>query len=361
MKFLAQLCYYGESYVVSSCIRASYIGQFWMPECTIKSALPQPSVCTNSHIGALVLNEGAIRKTERRRRGWYRRRLRIRRTVLAVVIGALVAGACWQNAARYFSLPALHSSQILPDSFWVRANLHKDAAFPAMPSKQAKKFVQRIPGVYPYSVVPGGVKDLSDLRYATARDYVVRRHYSHFDFSHAKLIRLPETREVFLSYRIRDTVFWTRKRVRLLPGELLLKDGKITARARCGNQISDTAKPEVSDEEPDEDVLDEPVVAVASAPGLPIRPVLAPPNLPVGQPSPPALYGGPFLFPYVSVGLPMPSRVCPVDDVERKDHCVPKRHKKPVVPEPSTMLLLASGLALITWRYGKTIRPAVAK
>jgi PEP-CTERM motif len=305
------------------------------------------------------LNEGAVGKTERRRRSWYTRRLRIQRTALAAVVGALVAVACWQNAARYLSLPALHSSQILPDSFWMRANLHKDPVFAASSTAKPAKFVQRIPGVYPYSVVPGGVKDLTDLRYAAARDYVVRRHYSHFDFSHAKLIRLPETREVFLSYRIRDTVFWTRKRVRLHPGELLLTDGKITARARCGNQISDTAKPEVSDEEPDEDVLDEPVVAVAFAPSLPIRPVLAPPDLPVGQPSPPALYGGPFLFPYIAVGLPMP-RVCPVDDVERKGNCVPKRHRKPIVPEPSTMLLLASGLALIVWRYRKTIRPALA-
>jgi hypothetical protein len=272
---------------------------------------------------------------------------------------AIVAGACWQNVAHYFSLPALHSSQILPDSFWGRANFRKDASFPAVASKRAK-FVQRIPGVYPYSVVPGGIKDLSDLRYATARDYVVRRHYSHFDFDHAKLIRLPETREVFLSYRIRDTVFWTRKRVRLHPGELLLTDGKITARARCGNQISETAKPEVSDEEPEEDVLDEPVVAVASAPALPIRPVLAAPALPVGQPNPPALYGGPFLFPYISMGLPTP-HVCAIGDFERKGACVPKRHKKPIAPEPSTMLLLASGLALITWRYRKAARPAIAK
>jgi hypothetical protein len=306
------------------------------------------------------LNEGVVRKTERRRRSWYTRRLRIRRTALATFFIAIVAFACWQNLAHYFSLPALHSSQIFPDSFWARANFHNDPVSHAVSSGKHAKFVQRVPGVYPYSVVPGGVKDLSDLRYAAARDYVVRRHYSHFDFDHAKLIRLPETREVFLSYRIRDTVFWTRKRVRLHPGELLLTDGTITARARCGNQISDTAKPEVSDEEPEEDVLDEPVIAVASAPGLPVRPVLAPPDLPVGQPTPPALYGGPFMFPYIPMGLPMP-HVCPVDDVERKGACVPKRHKKPIAPEPPTLLLLAFGLAAITWRYFKTIRPAVAK
>lgn len=304
------------------------------------------------------MNESAVRKTERRRRSWYVRRLRMQRAAIAVALGMVVAFALWQNLAHYFALPALHSAQVMPGSFWARTSVHKDPVFPAGPSAKSPKYVQRVPGVYPYSVVPGGVKDLSDLRYAAARDYVVRKHYSHFDFDHAKLIRLPETREVFLSYRIRDTVFWTRKRVRLHPGELLVTDGKITARARCGNQVSDTAKPEVSDEEPEEDVLDQPVVAVASAPGLPIRPVLAPPDLPAGQPSPPALYGGPFTFPYIQVGLPMIG-ACPVGDVQKKGVCVP-RHKKPIAPEPSTMLLLASGLALITWRYRKSIRPTTS-
>jgi hypothetical protein len=258
-------------------------------------------------------------------------------------------------------LPALHVSQVLPQSFWERMNLKKDPAFAVQPSSSLSarpaKFVRRIPGVYPYSVVPGGVKDLTDLHYAALRDYVVRRHYSHFDFSHAKLVRLPETREVFLSYRIRDTVFWTRKRVRLHPGELLLTDGKITARARCGNQISDTAKPEVSNEEPDEDVLDQPVVTVESAPSLPIRPLLAPPDLPSGEPTAPKLFANGFFFPYVPVGVPIPSGVCRTEDQIVAGHCRPKRHKHPVVPEPSTMVLVGSGMALILWRYRRFARP----
>jgi hypothetical protein len=31
-----------------------------------------------------------------------------------------------------------------------------------------------------------------------------------------------------------------------------------------------------------------------------------------------------------------------------------------VVPEPSTMVLIGSGLALILWRYRKTARPVAA-
>ena len=214
----------------------------------------------------LVLNEAAIRKSVRRRRTWYRRRLRFQRVLVAAVVGVLIAGACWRNAAHFFGLPTIHSSQILPAAFWVRTSFRPDRPFPAIQSGKFVKAVHRIPGVYPYSVVPGGVKTPDDLRYASLRDPVVRRHFSHFDFQHAQLIRVAETREVFLSYRIRDTVFWTRKTVRLHRGELLLTDGKITARARCGNQISDTAKPEVSDEEPDADVVDQPAIAALSGP-----------------------------------------------------------------------------------------------
>ncbi len=302
-----------------------------------------------------VLNDAAIGKRVRRRRSWYRRRLRIQRTLVAVVVGTVLAGACWQNAARYLSSPSLHASQVLPGSFWLRGNVRKDLALMAARSAKPQKFLARIPNVYPYSVVPGGVKNPDDLRYAALRDYVVRRHYAHFDFGNAHLIRATEAREVYLSYRIRDTVFWTRRKIRLRLGELMLTDGKITARAGCGNQISDTAKPEVSEEEPAEDVLDQPVAAVQSAPSLPIRPVLAPPELPGGGPIAPTLFAGAFIFPYVPAGVPLPSGQCPADDQVVHGHCRPKRH--PVVPEPSTIALAGCGMALILWRYRRTARP----
>ena len=307
-----------------------------------------------------VLNDAAIGKTARRRRSWYRRRLRTQRTMAALVVATVLVGACWQNAARYFSLPSLHSSQVLPQSFWTRGNVRQDLAFVAARSAKPTKFRARIPGVYPYSVVPGGVKDPDDLRFKALRDWVVRRHYAHFDYSHARLVRATEAREVYLSYRVRDAVFWTRRRIRLHPGELLLTDGKITARARCGNQISEAAKPEVSDEEPDEDILDRPVAGIESLPSLPIRPMLAPPDLPTGEPIAPKLLAGAFFFPYVPIGVPIPSGLCHNDDQMVDGHCRPKRHKKPVVPEPSTLVLIGSGLALIGWRYRRTGRPVAA-
>ncbi|MGA2458659.1 MAG: PEP-CTERM sorting domain-containing protein [Terriglobales bacterium] len=298
------------------------------------------------------MNDAAIGKGVRRRRSWYRRRLRMRRILVAVVVVTVLAGACWQTAARYFSLPSWHASQALPASFWMRGNVHNILALMAARSAKATRPLAPIPSVYPYSVVPGGVKDPDDLRYAALRDYVVRRHYAHFDYSHARLVRATEAREVYLSYRIRNTVFWTRRRVRLHLGELLLTDGKITARARCGNQISDTAKPEVSNEEPAEDVTDQPVAAIESAPSFPTRPMFGASDLPAGAPLAPKLAAG-FFFPYVPVSVPIPSGVCSAGEIYTEARCH-KPPKKPVMPEPSTLVLLASGLALIAWRYRKT-------
>jgi len=302
------------------------------------------------------LNDDAIGKTVRRRRSWYLRRLRVQRTLVAVAASALIAGVCWHSAARYFSSPSWRASQNLPDSVWTRGNVRKDLALMAARSARPAKSLTSIPGVYPYSVVPGGVKDPDELHSAAAADYVVRRHYSHFDYSHARLVRATETREVYVSYRIRDTVFWTRKKIRLHPGELLLTDGKITARAHCGNQISDTAKPEVSNEEPEEDVLDRPVAQIEPGPSFPVRPLLAPPDLPGGQPTPPKVFANIFNFPYVPVAVPIPSGTCPSDDQIVSGHCRRKRHHRPVVPEPSTMVLAASGLAFILWRCRRTAR-----
>ncbi len=305
-----------------------------------------------------VLGDAAVGKRVRRRRSWYRRRLRKQRALIALVVGTVFAAACWQNVSSYFSSPSTFGSQALPGSVSSQGQ-HKNHGLVKAESPRPTRSLVRIPGVYPYSVVPGGVKDSNDLRMAAEHDAAVRRHYAHFDFGNARLIRNAEAREVYLSYRIRDRVFWTRKKISLHVGELLLTDGTITARARCGNQISDVAMPEVSDEEPAEDVLDEPVVAVNTVPSMPIRPMLTPPDLPEGVPTAPQLFGGNFFFPYVPVSLPLPTGTCPKTDEIINGRCIPKK-KKPVVPEPPTMLLISSGLALIAWRYRRITRSTTA-
>jgi len=54
--------------------------------------------------------------------------------------------------------------------------------------------------------------------------------------------------------------------------------------------------------------------------------------------------------------VPIPSGVCSAGEIYTEARC--HKHKKPVIPEPSTLVLLGSGLTLIAWRYRKT---AVAK
>ncbi len=300
------------------------------------------------------MKDGEIVRSERRKRSWYRRQLRMQRILVAVVVGVLLAGAFWQNATRY-GLFSGRSPQVSSESFWNRSKSHRNLALiNERPSFKSPKSLTRIPGIYPYSIIPGGVKNLDGLRSAASRDNVIRRHYAHFDYDHAHLVRASEAREVFLSYRIRDSVFWTQRKIRLHVGELLLTDGKITARARCGNQVSDTAKPEISNEEPAEDVLDQPV-AMMESPSMPILPGLGPAELPIGPPPPPGVYANNLIFPYAPMGVQFPPRICPANEVAVDGKCPPKHHK-PVAPEPPTLLLVASGLTLILWRYRSSLR-----
>jgi len=299
--------------------------------------------------------------------------MRMQRGLITAVLLALLAGVCWQSAARFFAAAPWRASQPLSQSAWTRGNVRANlSSLAARTSLSAHPPAQKR-GVYPYSVVPGGVEDLDDLRRATQHDYVVWQHYARFQYEHARLVRATEARQVYLSYRLRDRIFWTRKRVRFHVGELLLTDGNITARAKCGNQVSETPKPDVSEEEPADDVFDKPVAALEPlAPALPIRSSLVPPSLPGVNPLPPQgpqlFTGGGFLFPIVPFGVPIPGGLCEtaaqeqfeqshgiVDNERNEKPCVPHR-KPPVVPEPSTLVLIGSGLAAVYWRYRKTAR-----
>ena len=295
------------------------------------------------------MKDRAIRHAPRRRRSWYRRRLRRRRFAATAILVTVIAAVCALNFVRVLSSPSRgsHGLRGPSDLFATHSYLNEELGFTPPHATKHAKYVARLPGVYPYSVVPGGVRNPGALREAVARDRAVARLYAQFDFARARLERLREAREVYVSYRIRDSIFWTRKKIRLPAGEMLLTDGKIAARAKCGNQISDVAKPDVSGEEPDQDVMDQPVALEPLGPPLPIRPGVAM-DLPVGQPL--AQSGtGAFTFPYAPITAG-PIIVCVKKDGSIDKHCS-HHHKPPVVPEPGTIVLLGSGLALIAWRY----------
>src|SRR5258708_1597732 len=104
--------------------------------------------------------------------------------------------------------------------------------------------------VYPYSVIPGGIQSIQDLKNAIAKDPVVSAHYATFRLENARIIRLDRDRSMHVSYRLDNQVYWTKRELKLLKGETLVTDGVQTARTRCGNMISETIMAHASPNEP---------------------------------------------------------------------------------------------------------------
>lgn len=225
--------------------------------------------------------------------------------------------------------------------------------------------------VYKYSLVPGGVHDVHELKWAADHDRVVAVHYAGFDYAHARVVRLLLARSVYLSYRIGNRVYWTRHKVALKKGETLLTDGKLTARTRCANRVEEAPQQESSDLEPPAVTFDEPVrpalgTAVETLP-VPLETALNRPGAPGLGPAPPlGLYdpiGGGSWTPLAPPPLPSVCGVTTTKKPAKGTEIVStvnnkKKNVDPcssggiggVVPEPSTWFLVASGLAFMFWK-----------
>lgn len=221
--------------------------------------------------------------------------------------------------------------------------------------------------VYPYSVVPGGVRDGQELKWAADHDPVVKAHYAGFDFDHAHIVRLALDRTAHVSYRIGNKVYWTRRRVKLKKGETLLTDGKMTARTRCANRVEDVPQKAISAEEPAAAKFDEPGLPEGTAVAGPPPPfesaLMNRPGVPGLGPSGPVStfepFGGgtwtpiapPPLPGVCGVGKPKPTPAVGAISVslgkKKGNLCTTGGGE---VPEPGTWLLFASGLALLCWK-----------
>src|SRR5579875_222177 len=102
---------------------------------------------------------------------------------------------------------------------------------------QVSAYERSLRPVWPYSVIPGGAYNADELRYYISKDKVVRDHYADFDIDHARLVTLTEDRYQYVSYRIKNVVYWTQRKQRIRKGEVLITDGKNFARTRCGNRL----------------------------------------------------------------------------------------------------------------------------
>ena len=169
--------------------------------------------------------------------------------------------------------------------------------------------------VFKYSVVPGGVRSQAELEAAAKRDPLVRRHYQGIHFDNVKETHLDHDMQAYVSYRVKDKIYWTQRKLNLHKGELVLTDGKNMVRGRCGNRVSLTkviAPPGPEPSDPEFDVTEAHPPAVAAPPVLMAS--AAKPHAPGVAPLLPAAVGGgavavaashsklPYLIPATLVG-----------------------------------------------------------
>jgi hypothetical protein len=112
--------------------------------------------------------------------------------------------------------------------------------------------------VYPYSIIRGGIESVAELKHAIQSDSVAAKHFSDFDLSQARIVKLPIDKVAYVSYRVKDKVYWTQKKIKLARGEKIITDGVNSARTRCANRISETAGASLGPHEPSPEVLDTP-------------------------------------------------------------------------------------------------------
>lgn len=199
--------------------------------------------------------------------------------------------------------------------------------------------------LYPYSIVPGGVMNAGELKQAIANDPVVAAHYSKFDLAKVRAIRLTGVRFVYVSYRMGDRIYWTRRKLRLADGESLLSDGVNLARTRCGNRISETPLGPVRHADPPTETLEQPGDTPLVVESLPLfeLPIDAPPTTGIESighqgkifipPIIPIWLGGPSGGPGIAVNPPPNPPPTPTP-----------------VPEPGVLLMLTTGAGAL-WLF----------
>ncbi len=207
--------------------------------------------------------------------------------------------------------------------------------------------------IFPYSIVPGGVRDARELQSVASHDPVVAQHYSDFRIAAAHTVRLEKPLEMYVSYRRNNNVYWTRNRMVIPAGETLISDGENLARVRCGNRLSAIAAKPVSVSEPTKEELSTPnfvpPLMAEFLPGdgdgfFPGAPASALPALPPGfttsgANTPPQAIFPPLLPPGVHPNSPNTPVVPPVS-----------------TPEPGTFTFLFAGIVMIAVLVGLTLR-----
>ena len=311
-----------------------------------------------------------IRKRRTRR---HRRNRQIRRVLLIFACAAFTF-ALSSVALRYLSPSLFHEARNTePDRTSAEASRN-------LLLTSQKEILGQMEGrtVYKYSVVPGGVQTVEELKWAAEHDPVVRAHYAGFDYDHARVVKLVLARTAYVSYRIGNKVYWTRHRVSLKKGETVITDGKMTARTRCANRVEEVPQQATSESEPPAAKFDEPVQSdpgiAMTAPPVAFQSALMNRNpVPGMGPAVPLTSYDPISHGGITPILPPPMPgVCGIGTKKKHGETsgtgalplssVGKKKKKldpcdnggggggGEVPEPGTWLLTASGAAGIFWK-----------
>jgi hypothetical protein len=307
-----------------------------------------------------VTDPNVVRVRVRRRTRRHRRHRFIRRCLLATVfvVGGLTGAALLPIDIASFLASSFSSH---PPAQWTESDTRRDLAFSAAVTADASAPSRETRPVYPYSIVPGGVHDPKELERVFQSDPVVAAHYRDFDFRRARVVALTQDRTVYVSYRIASRVYWTTKRVLLHRGERVITDGKMTLRTRCGNQVSDTARNEVSPNEPAIARMEQPVkfdpgtAAVIPYP-TDFESSLALPTVPAFAPIPPPYglisnFGGNLLLYPPPLPVCSPKKKGSSGGTGKKGNHVDCSNPPGEVPEPGTLALLSTGLAGAFLRY----------
>jgi hypothetical protein len=311
----------------------------WKPACTLGScqcAFPPPELEITDSIEEHL--KGTSVSVVRHRHSRYSRK-QARTKFLVALLFAATAAITWQFA-RQQPASILSYSSHKPTSIGVN-----QTSPTGLTTQDYAAFVASRPSrpAYLYSVIPGGVASVEELRQAMAHDPVVAREFSGFDFQRAHLLQVSEKQSMHVAYRLGDKVYWTRKKVALHPGETLISDGKIVARTRCGNRVAMTplgppAMVEPVDSDFNQPLFSNDMVTHEVEP----QPDTYASALPAGAtPLQPTNRGRivPFFFlPFF--GLPGGSSHTPLA----------------VAPEPGTILLLSTGLVGVYWKARKSRR-----
>ena len=194
--------------------------------------------------------------------------------------------------------------------------------------------------VYPYSVIAGGVRNAGELKTTISKDAVVLAHYSDFNFSKSWIIESKTEKLAYVSYRIGNHVFWTKKKLRLPKGEKLITDGVNYARTRCGNRISEAPKVPTYAGEPSSLELNTPL----QPPHWDPKPITTVPALLAANPPSDSLPWVPFVV--------IPGGGSHSDPPQGFSG----NPSTPVVtPEPGTLLLVSSGFGGC-WLYRRVFK-----